>query len=590
MDYLKLAEYFEELEKTSKRLEKTFIITKLLKDIIKEKDPELFINLIRGKVFPAWDERKIGVSDKIVIKALETSTGNSKEHINKLFSELGDLGEVAFELVKKKKQVTLQSVRLTVDLVYNNVRDLADLEGEGTVNKKVGLISELLTSATPLEAKFIVRLILEQMRTGAADSTLRDAIVWCFFSDKLRLSYEQSTNEFKLPDNNRKEYDLFVDKVQHGYDLTNDFAEVFKIIKEQGINALEKITLKAGKPINVMLYQKVKSVEEAFEVVGKNLALEYKYDGFRLQIHNNNGNILLYTRRLENVTKQFPDVVDLIKKTVKGENFILDAEIIGIDPVSHKWLSFQNISQRIKRKYDIEKLVKEVPVMVNVFDIISLNNESLISAPFVRRRNMIEKIVPNIPEKIQPAKQLVTDDIEAAKKFYEESLSLGNEGIMAKNLSGEYKPGSRVGYGVKIKPILDTLDLVIVKADHGEGKRAGWLTSFTVACQDSNGNLLEIGKVGSGLKEKEEEGTTFLEVTNLLKPLIISTEGKTVTIKPHVIIEVAFEEIQASNDSSSGFSLRFPRIVNLRSDKKVSDINYLDEIKITYDAQRGRNK
>lgn len=591
MDYSKLAEYYNELEGTSKRLEKTYIVTKVLKEAIKEKDHEPLINLIRGKVFPAWDERKIGVSDKIIIKALATSTGNSNDKIVKLFSKLGDLGLVASELTKDKKQTTLHTKKLTVEIVYKNIQSLAELEGEGTVNKKVSLMSELLTSASPMEAKYIVRLILEQMRIGIAESTLRDSIVWCFFGEKLKLNYVKETNELILPENNRTEYDSFAEKIQRGYDITNDYAEVFRIVKEEGIKGLEKVSLKSGKPINIMLFQKAKDIEEAFEIVGKPAAFEFKYDGFRLQVHNHDGKITLYTRRLENVTKQFPDVVEVIKRGVKGNKFILDSEVIGIDPKTKAWLPFQAISQRIRRKYDIEKIAKDVPVMINVFDIMSYNNENMLNTPFVRRRHLIEKIVPKIPEKLQPAKQIVTDKIEEAQKFYEESLSLGNEGIMAKNLSSEYKPGSRVGYGIKIKPVLETLDLVIVKADYGEGRRAGWFTSYTVACYDNKKeNLLEIGKVSTGLKEKEnEEGTTFDEMTKILKHLVISSEGKGIIVKPKVIVEVAYEEVQKSHEYSSGYALRFPRFLRLREDKSLKDINTLKEVEKIYEMQRGRN-
>ena len=319
------------------------------------------------------------------------------------------------------------------------------------------------------------------------------------------------------------------------------------------------------------------------------MRIDHTSQSLWLQIHNNNGKITLYTRRLENVTRQFPDVAETVKKGVKGNNFILDSEIIGIDPKTKKWLPFQSVSQRIKRKYDIERIIKEVPVMINVFDVMSYNNESLINAPFSRRRHIVEKIVSVVPENIQPAKQIVTDNIEVAEKFYKESLALGNEGIMAKNLEALYNPGSRVGHGVKIKPVLDTLDLVIVKADYGEGKRAGWLTSYTVACYDDDkNNFLEVGKVSTGLKEKEE-GTTFEDMTKMLKPLAGIQSGKEVIITPKVVIEVAYEEVQKSPSYASGFALRFPRFIKIRFDKPLSEINTVKDIKKMFDTQRGRN-
>ncbi len=590
MDYLKLTECYKQLESTSKRLEKTYIIAQLLREAKKEADISPIIYLLTGKPFPPWDERKIGVSDKLVIKALATSTGNSPEKIVKLFTKIGDLGLVAEELTKDKKQTTLNTKKLIVEFVLKKIQELAELEGQGTVNKKVGLMSELLTSASPLEAKFIVRTILEQLRIGVAEGTIRDAMVWCFFADKFKIKYNKETNELEIPKENQLEYNNFSETVQRGYDITNDFAEVFRIIKEEGIKGLEKIKLKAGKPMNPMLFQKVKDVKEAFEVVGKPMALEYKIDGFRMQIHCNNGKITLYTRRLENVTKQFPDVVEIAKKGINGNNYIIDTEVIGIDPKTKKWLPFQNISQRIKRKYDIEKLTKDIPVMVNVFDVMSYNNESLLEAPFYRRRHLVEKVVKVIPEKIQPIRQIVTDRVEEAEKFYKESLDFGNEGVMAKNLNSVYKPGSRVGYGVKIKPILETLDLVIVKAEFGEGKRAGWLTSYTVACYDNEKEkLLEIGKVGTGIKEKEqEEGATYEEITKMLKLSIEEQKGKEVTVKPKIVIEVAYEEIQASPEYSSGYALRFPKIIRIRNDKRLHDINTIKDIERIYKTQRGK--
>ncbi len=591
MDYINLTNYYQKLESTSKRLEKTSIVTQLLLEILQEKEIEPIINLLRGSVFPVWEQRKIGVSDKLIIKALSLSTGTSKETIETLAAKVGDLGDVAQTLIAENKQTTLQTKKLTCNFVYKKIRNLAELEGEGTVSNKVGLISEILTSATPQEARFFVRTLLEQLRIGVADGTLRDAIVWCFFSDKLKITYTPEENTFFIPETTKKEYDFFLELVQHGYNLTNDFAEVFRIIKEEGIRGIEKITLKAGKPINVMLYQKVKNVKEAFEVVGSPAAFEYKIDGFRIQAHCKNKIITLYTRRLENVTKQFPDIVATLQEGIKSENYIIDTEVVGIDLKTKKFLSFQHISQRIKRKHDIEKLAKQIPVLINVFDVMSYNNESFLDAPFYRRRHIIEKITKIIPEKLQPIKQIVTDSLEVAENFYKESLDLGNEGIMGKNLESIYKPGSRVGYGVKIKPILETLDLVIVKAEYGEGKRAGWLTSFTVACYDQDREtLLELGKVGTGMKEKEaEEGVTYLELTNLLTPLIKKQEGKEIIVTPKIIIEIAYEEIQDSQEYSSKYALRFPRLLNLRIEKSLHEINTLEDIKNIYTLQRSRN-
>ena len=328
-------------------------------------------------------------------------------------------------------------------------------------------------------------------------------------------------------------------------------------------------------------------IEDAFERVGKPCAFEYKYDGFRLQIHKNNNKIKLFTRRLEDVTPQFPDVVEVINDHIKANNFILDSEIIGIDPKTKKWLPFQSISQRIKRKYDIETIKKTVPVIVNLFDAIMLNDKNLLKIAFKDRRKALEKVTKQSKNKIELAAQLVTDGRKEAEDFYAEALKKGNEGVMVKNLEAPYKPGSRVGYGVKVKPVMETLDLVIVGAEWGEGKRSSWLSSFTIACQD-NGEFLEIGKVGTGIKEKSEEGTSFEELTKLLKPLIINEKGKSIFVKPKIIIEINYEKIQKSPTYSSGYALRFPRLVKLRIDKGLHDVSDIEFIEQLYFSQRNR--
>lgn len=581
MDYLDLVEVFEKLEKTSKRLEKTHILSNLLKKTQKE-DVEYIIYLVQGRIFPQWDQREIGMSSRLIIKVLSSVTGDSSNEIEKLWGKEGDLGNVAFILIEKNKQRTLTRNTLTVKKVMENLRKLAELEGKGTVNKKIQLVSELLTSAKPIEAKFIVKNILGILRIGIAEGILRDAIVWAFFDKEINFDYDEKENNFVV---DREKYNYYVEKVQRAYDLTSDYSKVALIIKTKGADELAKEKLTPGNPINVMLYQKAENIEDAFKIVGKPCAFEYKYDGIRLQISNDNkNNILIFTRRLEDVTKQFPEVVEYVKKYIKADNFIIDSEAVGYNPKTNKYLPFQSISQRIKRKYDIKEMSKKFPVELNIFDIIYCNGKNLLNETFKERRKILEKITKQEKLKLVLANQLITEDKNEAEKFFKESLAQGEEGVMAKNLDGIYKPGSRVGYGVKIKPKADTFDLVIVKAEWGEGKRSKWLTSYTVACRH-NDDLLEIGKVSTGLKEKEE-GVTFEYMTQLLKPLIKEEKGKNVTVKPEIIIEVGYSEIQKSPTYSSGYALRFPRVIQLRPDRSVKDIYDLDDIKKEYNKQR----
>lgn len=583
MDYSILVGAYDKLERTSKRLEKTYILSELLRKVKKDNLKEV-VYLLQGRVFPILDERKLGMSSMLIIKALIAISGDSKDKIERLWKREGDLGKVAEILVKEGKQRTLHYEKLTTKKVFVNLRKLAELEGKGTVNRKIQLVAELLGNAKPIEAKFVVKTVLNELRVGVAAGTIRDAIVWAFFYKEIGFTYNKEENNFEVED--RSLYNRYVDAVQRTFDVTNDFGET-ALIAKKGLKSLEKIELEAGKPINVMLFQKAEDIEDAFSIVGKPAAIEFKYDGFRLQLHRKDGEIKLYSRRLEDVTKQFPEVVNYVKKYLKGKNFILDAEAVGYDAKTKKYLPFQAISQRIKRKYHIEELAKKYPVEVNIFDVMFYNNRSLINEPFKKRRDILKKILLKKQLlKIVLAKQLVTSDRKDAEKFYNESLKKGEEGIMVKNLEGVYKPGSRVGYGVKVKPILEPLDLVIIAADFGEGKRSKWLSSFTVACWKKD-KLVEIGKVSTGLKEKKEEGVTFEEMTKILKPLIIKEKGKHVIVKPEIVMEVGYEEIQKSPTYSSGYALRFPKILRLRVDeKKPKDANTLREVENIYNKQR----
>ncbi|MCX6708357.1 MAG: ATP-dependent DNA ligase [Candidatus Woesearchaeota archaeon] len=582
MQYSVLVGVYEQLEATSKRLEKTFILSEFLKSA---DNLDKVVLLVQGRVFPNWDQRELGMAAKLLVKALSLATGAALDKIESVWKETGDIGTVALELTKKKSQATLFSQPLSVQKVFDNLQKIPELEGLGSVDRKVQLVAELLTSASPVEAKYIIRTILGELRVGLGEGTVRDAIVWAFFGDKAGVKYDKATNELDLSDDERMNYDKYVVLVQEALDVVNDFGEVAKIAKEGG--DLLNVSLKIGKPVKVMLFKKAKDIKDGFENVGKPAACEFKYDGFRLQIHKF-AKIRLFTRRLEDVTAQFPDVVQRIAKNVKGD-CIIDAEVVGIE--KGKYLPFQSISQRIKRKYDIEEMSRKFPVEVNVFDVLFCDGKNLLKMPFIERRKILEKIIIQVPFEIKLAEEIITDDESVAEKFYRSSLLAGNEGMMMKNLQGIYKPGSRVGFGMKVKPTMDTLEVVIVGAERGEGKRGQWLASFVVAVRDpETGEFVEVGRVGTGIKEKVEEGVSFEQLTQLLQPLIIEEKGREVKVKPEIVIEVDYEEIQKSPTYSSGFALRFPRLVKLREDRSPEDINTVDDIRDLAESQRGRGE
>lgn len=561
MDYSKLASLYEDLVSTTKTLEKTEKITNFLKKV-KSEELEDIVLLIEGRIFPEWDSTKIGVGRQTVKKAIALSAGRSDAEVTSEWKKLGDLGEVAQKMLAKKSQGTLFSKKLTVKKVVDNIRKLAEMEGSGTVSKKIALVSELLSSANAVSAKYVVRTCLEDLRTGAGFGTLRDAISKAFNVDK------------KV--------------IQVAYDQTTDIGRVAAAAASKGEKGLKSFGISVGHPVKVMLFQKAKDMEDAFRIVGKPAVLEYKYDGFRLQVHRKGSKINLFTRRLEDVTTQFPDIKSKIARDIKADNYIVDCEVIGYDPETKIWRPFQEISQRIRRKYGINEMVDRLPVMVVAFDLIYLGGKSLIDKPFSERRKLLKKIIKEDPLHVSLAKEVVTSSTKEADKFYSEALSMGAEGIMVKNLEGPYKPGSRVGYGVKVKPVMETLDLAIVGAEWGTGKRATWLSSFVLACRGKKGEFLTIGKMGTGIKEKEEQGLSFKQLTRLLKPLVTSEKGRTVEIKPTYVIEVAYEEIQKSPNYKSGYALRFPRLVRMREDRHPKDADNLTRIEDLYKSQRGR--
>jgi len=599
MDYSELVDAYDRLEKTTKRLDKTEIIAQLLSRTPEKLFDEV-IYLLQGRVFPKWDERKLGMSSRLMIKAINSSTGVPPEKIERDWVKKGDLGIVVEELIKTKKQATLFSTKLTVEKVFDNIRKIAELEGSGTVYKKVQLVTELLTSADVNEAKFISRTITEDLRIGVQDGVIRDAIVWAFFPRITKInsiegggkkidSLEQlekinfsKVDLITVDDEKfaREIYNEFIKRVEEAYNLTNDFSEVAKAAKKM---KLDSLAMNINKPINPMLAVKVGDIEEAFKAVGRPAQAEYKLDGFRLQIHKDGENVSLFTRRLENVTRQFEEIIPRIRDNVKIKKCILDAELVGYNPDTNKYLPFQFISQRIKRKYHIEKTAKNVPVEINIFDILNLDSKPLINLSQKERRDILEKKVKEKKHEIVLVKKLVSSDAKEIEQFYKESLERGNEGIMIKNYDGLYIPGRRVGGWVKLKPVKESLDLVVTGAEWGEGKRANWLSSFTLSCRDKN-NFLEIGKVGTGIKEKEDE-LSFIELTKILKPKIKERRGKEVLIKPFLVLEISYEEMQKSSNYSSGYALRFPRVVRIRNDLSIEDVDSLDRIKKFYQQQ-----
>jgi len=562
MDYLVLAEIYEKLERVPSKLKKTEILTELFSKTPVEDLPTVVL-LCQGIVYPKYHMMELGVAVQMMIRAIAKATGFSTDQIEKKFKQTGDLGLTAEECVKSKKQSTLMKKKLTLDFVFNNLKKLATIVGEGSQERKLNMISELIVSAKPKEARYIVRTILEELRIGAAEGIIRNSIIQAFFKTDVKEEKEKISAI-----------------VEYAWNITTDFGEVAKIAKEDGIEGLKKIRIKLGRPIQVMLGEKVETIKELFDEFGE-MAIEKKYDGARIQIQKQSDKIWLFTRREEEVTKQFPDLVELCKKCLKADECIVEGELLGINAKNYSPLPFQVLSQRIHRKYDIERMTKEIPIQMNLFDIVFLEGNVLLKKPFRERRKILEKLVKIIPNKFQIAEQIITGDQKEAEKFYKKALDDKHEGVMMKVLESPYVFGRHVGTMYKLKPIMETLDLVIIGATWGEGTRTSWLTSYILACRDPDtGKLLECGMMSTGLSEEE-----YKQMTETLKPLIISEKGRTVKVKPKIVLEVGYSEIQKSTNYSSGFALRFPRFLRIRPEKGIEEVDTIERVGELYKSQ-----
>jgi DNA ligase-1 len=500
-----------------------------------------------------------------MIKAISKSYGISESDVVKNFKKTGDLGISVEELSTKRKQITLGRKNLTIDKVFENIQLISKQVGSKSQERKLNLITELLIQAKSKEAKYIVRTILGELRIGVAEGIVRDAIA--------------------------ESFNISPEDVENAWFLNPDYGEIAQIAKERGAEGLKKVKIVLGKPIMVLLAEKAPSLEDAIKSFDK-VALEYKYDGARFLVHKKDEKIWIFTRRLENVTKAFPEVAELCKNNLKARECIVDGECVAINPKNKKPVPFQMLSQRIKRKYDIEKIIKEIPVELNLFDIIYLEGKALFDQTLEKRREILKSIVKTVPEKIQLAKQLITNNMKEADTFYKEALKAGHEGLIVKNLEAKYQSGRRVSGGwLKVKPVMESLDLVITGATWGTGKRVGWLGSYILSCRDPDtGKFLECGMLGTGVKEKKTnaEDVTLQDMTKLLKPYIEFEKGNEVKIKPKVVIEVACEEIQKSPTYSSGYALRFPRFIRIRIDKGADEADTTQRISTLFEMQKGK--
>jgi len=555
MDFSELTAVYQKLENINGRLEMASIVSEFLSKVSDEELP-IVILFLQGKVFPPWSEKELGIGNKLMIKAITNISGFPDAKVEDKIRERGDTGLAAEEILVNKAQTTLFREKLTLQKVNENLNKLAELSGKGTQEKKLSYINELLSFASPVESRYVVRIVLEELRLGVGRGIVRDAVAQSF--------------------------GVKAELVDRAYSLTSDLGEVAKVAKSEGDKGLESAEMKTGTPVEVMLAQKIGSIGEALEKFSP-AVFEVKYDGARIQIHKDGNEITLFTRRLENVTKQFPEIMKSARENIKAKSAIIEGELVAITSKRDRHpRPFQDLSRRIKRKYNIEEMVNKIPVEINLFDAIYCYGRGKIDSEFSKRRELLERIV-SPTETFRIADEIVTSDSRKAEEFYQNALNLGHEGIMVKNPDAPYKPGSRVGYMYKVKPVMETLDMVLVGATWGEGRRAHWLASYLLAVLDPDtGRLLTIGRMGTGFTDEQ-----FKNMTELLGEQIVEEVGKEVKLKPSVVVEVAYEEIQRSPTYESGYALRFPRLVRIREDKGVDDADTLNRVEEILSPRKG---
>lgn len=550
MKFAKLAKLYEELENTSSYNKQR----QLLADFLK-KTPAKIIDkvayLTLGQISNAYSDVVIGMAGKMVLKSIAKASKNDLKTVTKTYHKTGDIGETAEQCAKGKGT--------TVTEVFDTLNKIAEMSGKGSQDDKITKLASLLKKTSPLESRYIARLVLGQLRLGVGDKTVLDALALAYANKKDKKTLE------------------------HAYNTTPDVGLIAKTLAKKGIKHIDDISTAIGIPLQSMLCQRIKNLETIEKKMDYPVAVEEKYDGERIQAHINGKNITLFSRRLDDITHQFPDVVTALKKAVKAKKCILDCEAMPVDNKGN-YLPFQQLMQR-RRKHDIKKYAKKIPVKLFVFDCLYYR-KSLIKEPYKKRYNALKKILKQTT-KVKLANRTLCKTVDCIEKLFNDVVQKGGEGVIIKNLDGTYQAGVRGWNWIKWKPeyvkgMRDTFDLVVVGAYHGRGRRAGTYGALLCAVYDKNNDTFEtFCKLGSGFNDnelaklpkklkKDKKKPARVHVNNPMKPDI--------WIVPEHVAEVLGAEITKSPSHTSGYALRFPRFKQWR-DKKPEQATTLNEIK-----------
>jgi len=580
-----IAEAYEKIEATTKRLEMTDLLVDLLKNTPK-KILNKVVYLTQGKIYPDFVNLEIGVAEKLAMKALARASGRRESEIEEDVKKTGDIGETAQKFIANKQQVTFFQQPLTAQRVHEALDKMARTSGSGAVDFKMALLAGLLADATPKEAKYIMRTVTGNLRLGIADMTVLDALAIAYGGGK----------------ENRGD-------LERAYNLSSDLGRVAKIVAEKGLEGAKRFEISVGTPIRVMLCERLSSPEEILEKLGGKCIAEYKYDGERIQAHKKGDEVTLFSRRLENISSQYPDAIELLKKYVKAKDVILEAECVAIDPATGEMRPFQELMHR-RRKYGIGKAMEEYPASLFMFDALYVDGNDLTLKPYPIRRRALEKTIVESDE-VKIAKHIKTDNAKELEKFFLEAIENGCEGLVCKSIAEDsvYQAGARGWIWIKYKrdyksEMTDTVDLVVVGAFHGRGKRAGTYGALLLAGYNSDNDTFEtVIKCGTGFTDEDLAKLPKMMKRHVLShkhPRVQSTIEADVWFEPVVVIEIVGAEVTlspvhlcASNviRKGSGLAIRFPRFTGkYRFDKSAEDATTSMEIVEMYTDQLKKSK
>ena len=561
-------------------LEMTDLLVELLKKTPKDVISRV-VYLTQGKLYPDFMGVEMGVAEKLAVKALSRASGQSEGVIQSELQKSGDIGETSQKQLEKRKQSTFFTKKLTAERVYETLDKLAKTSGSGAVDTKMALLCGLLTDATPKEAKWIIRTVTSNLRLGIADMTVLDALAIAYGGGK-------ETREF----------------IERAYNISSDLGRVASIVAEKGIEGIKEFQVVVFEPIRPMLAERLGAPEEILEKFGGKCVAEYKYDGERIQAHKKDGKVILFSRRLENISDQYPDALDLIKEKIDAKEAILEAECVAMDLETGDMRPFQELMHR-RRKYGVEAAIKDYPISLFAFDALFVDGKDLTQETFPQRRKTLEKMITQT-DRIKPATQKLVKNPKELEDFFEQAIAEGCEGLMCKSVAKDsiYQAGSRGWLWIKYKrdyksEMKDTVDLVVVGALHGRGKRVGTYGALLLATyNDENDTFETVTKCGTGFTDKD-----LAKLYEMLQKHIIPRKNSRVYsmmeadvwFEPSVVLEILGAEVTLSPihmtamnsiRKGAGLAIRFPRFTgNYRTDKAPEDATTSKEIMEMYRAQ-----